>query len=127
MEFCEELPPQCPPPEAEDIAIEEAWRVVSGAELTAEDFYSHARKQIPKRPTATDCDHASCSLFTSRDKVAALASRLPKTRIANPWIARVAIPVGAGLSVANKKTLHVHLWMYKSFDPLVVAQAPELP
>jgi hypothetical protein len=127
MDFCEELPPQCPPAEACDVAIQEAWRVVEGPALKPEDFYSHARKKIPKRPIDTDCDHASCSLFTSRDKIADLASRMPKARYSNPHISKMKIPAGAGMSIENKRTFHVHFWMYKAFDPLSVAGTPELP
>lgn len=80
------------------------------------DFRSNAFKGWPKRPTDTDCDHASCSLFTDKDLIKALAKRMPKMRYPNSHISTLSIPNGAGMSLVGGP--HVHLWMYADFDPL---------
>lgn len=126
MEFCEPLPDKCPPHQAEDKAYGEAWRVVEGSQPGAKDFASHAKKGIPKRPTDSECDHASCSLFTSRTTIAGLVTRMPKTRFKDPHIAKLAIPKGAGLSLENNRS-HVHFWMFASFDPVAAILATEQP
>jgi len=117
MTFFEDLPPQCPPPDAVDKAFDEVWRVVDGASPSEEHFYSHAKRGWPKRPTDTDCDHASCSVFTSRAKIAGLVPKLPKSRIGDPHLVKFAIPEGAGMSIENSRSGHVHFWMAAGFTP----------
>jgi hypothetical protein len=125
--FSENLPGSCPPTDASDVEFTEVWRVVSGPTLGVSDFYSHAKLKIVRLPMVSECDHASCSLFTSRDKVSTLAKRLPKTRFENPYVVKLSIPEGSGMSLQNTRTGHVHFWMFSSFDPLTVADTPEIP
>lgn len=116
MEFLENLPPHCPPNEAVDVSFAEVWRVVAGPSPTVGDFMSNAHKGWPKRPTDTDCEHASCSFFTNKDLVRSLAKRMPKLRYPEPHVSTLTIPEGAGMSLAGGP--HVHLWMYDTFDPV---------
>ncbi len=125
MPYLDNLPAQCPPNDAIDQPLVGVWRVVGNNPPAAADFWSHARLGWKKPPTVSDCDFSSCSLFLSRDKVAKLASRLPKARISNPRLAKLNVPVGAGRSQVNRKTEHVHFWMYGTFDPVAAVKACE--
>jgi hypothetical protein len=113
MVFLEELPPQCPPPQAKDAAIEGAYRVVSCAQPTMEDFQSHAELGYKIRPGTDPCRWRSCSLFLSKDKARDIAGLLPKTRMKNPHLARVVISQGDGQSLVING--HVDFWISTKF------------
>lgn len=118
MQFCEVLPEQCPPANAVDASFGEIWRVVTQENCDLDDFKSHAALGLVRRPIVSECDFASCSLFVSKDIAYKLASRLPKPRFSRPYLAKLSIPNGAGMSLENKKTTHVHFWMFNGFNPL---------
>lgn len=115
MGFWEILPPQCPPIEAVDVAIVQAYRVVYSNPPAKEHFASFAKLGRPKPPHVNDCTYASCSLCTCIDKMRTLAG-LPKVRAKNPFIAALSIPQGAGRSMIKDK--HISFWMYDTFDPV---------
>jgi hypothetical protein len=125
MAFLEELPPACPPNGAADASFAKVWRVVNGENPTVQDFMSNAFKGWPKRPTDTDCEHSSCSLFTDETLIKALAKRMPKLRYPDPYIAALSIPEGAGMSLVGGP--HIHLWMYDSFNPVAHVLSTEAP
>lgn len=116
MPFREELPPQCPPVEAAEMTIPSAWRLVHSPQPTIDAFSSHAALGKARIPNVSECDHASCSLFIERERVQRLA-RLPKLR-QGAHLAELTIPVTAGQCLVNETSSHVHLWMYRDFDPV---------
>lgn len=118
MPFYEVLPDQCPPAQAVDAGYSEIWRVVTKQNCCFDDFKSHAGLGLTRRPTVSECDFASCSLFVSKTMAANLSTRLPKPRYKKPYLAKLQLPQGAGLSIENLKSTHVHFWMYSGFDPL---------
>lgn len=115
MEYWEPLPLQCPPEDAADQSIALAYRAVMSNPPTAACFASQAARDRPMSELGDPCKHASCSLFTCRDKATNIAGRLPKPRDGGPYLASMAIPVGAGRSLIKRR--HVDLWFYKHFNP----------
>lgn len=116
MEYLEALPDECPIDQASDRLVNVAYRVVASTNPTVDDFLSNAARNVMKPATVDSCRWASCSLFISRDQVLNIASKLPKTRIANPHVAMCTIKPGIGKSYINKKK-HVDFWPFKNFDP----------
>ncbi|MCG5247317.1 hypothetical protein [Methylorubrum extorquens] len=123
MEYLEELPQDCPLNQADDKQIDVAYRVVSSINPTIDDFRSNAALNKVKPPTVDSCQWASCSLFTSKDKVLNIAGKLPKTRIANPHISMCTIKSGVGKSYIKGK--HVDFWPFSHFDPAAVVVKTE--
>jgi len=117
--FREELPDQCPPHEAVDVAYERLYRAVPADPPLNEHFDSHARLGKPKPDTVDDCRWASCSLFTHRRKATNVA-KLPKLRPVCQFVAELRVDVGAGLSQLRKQ--HVDFWFYKEFDPCTAVE-----
>lgn len=117
MNFSETLPAECPPSTASELGFEEVFRAVRTNPPSAVDFKSQAALGRPKRdPSASDCQHASCSLFTCRMTLRNIFTKMPKPRRTFNYIATLKIPSYAGLSQVNDK--HVDLWIYNGFDPL---------
>lgn len=123
MEYRESLPLQCPPEGATDQNIVLAYRAVMSNPPKAACFDSQAKRNRPLSELGDPCRHASCSLFTCREKATNIAGRLPKPRDGGPYIASMTIPTGAGRSLIKKQ--HVDLWFYKDFDPTIVVVAVE--
>jgi hypothetical protein len=116
MVFLEPLPPQCPPPEAADMQIDTAYRIVPCSTPTIEHFFSHAQLGMPVSPATDPCRARSCSLFLDREKAVEVATKFPKTRMETPHLASVTISDGDGRSTISKKK-HVDFWAARSFDP----------
>jgi hypothetical protein len=116
MGYWENLPQQCPPAEAQDVAIEVAYRVVYADPPQKDDFASHA-KLGKKAPESVDpCAWASCSMCTRIDRMRNFAG-LPKVRGKGPtFVAKLSIPAGSGMSL--KKGYHIDFWMFDTFDPV---------
>ena len=115
MGYWEVLPQQCPPADAADVAISEAYRLVGANPPAKDHFASYAKLGKPKPPTVDPCSWASCSLFTSLTHLRNM-SALPKIRDAGaPFVAKLSLPVGAGMSRLKRK--HVDFWMFDTFDP----------
>lgn len=115
MPFKEDLPlDQCPPADAVEDEIAEAFRMVYNSPPADKDFWS--KKKLGEGMLSDDeCGHASCSLNLSSLKAVRLA-QMPKPREKGAMVAKVKIPAGAGKWTKNKKK-HVHFWMYAEFDP----------
>ena len=116
MEFLEDLPSGCPISAAKDQAVDGAYRIVSCLKPPVKDFFSAAALNIPLRPGTDPCRHASCSMFLTRDQAVAIASKLPKTRIAEPHLAICNLPEGAGKTYINRRQ-HVDFWPSRHFSP----------
>jgi len=114
MPYWEPLPEQCPPAEAEDIAIDIAYRVVFTNPPKQEQFASLKALGRDMPPGTDECRFASCSLWSCPTQVRKIAG-LPKVRIQNPLIAELQIAQGSGTSITKNK--HIDFWIYDSFDP----------
>lgn len=125
MQFKEELPASCPPPQAHNGGYASLVRFVRNMPPVQSDFESHSKLGKQRPPTVPPCKWASCSLFQTRD--AALAKfKLPRLRQLFSGVAIINIPENSGQSVA--KNGHVDFWMFSSFDPLnSVVDVEELP
>lgn len=115
MAYKEDLPDdiQCPPAEAVEDAIPEAYRMVFSDPPTEEDFKSKAARGVECPPDHDPCGFASCSLFTTARQTERLA-QLPLPRSKGARVAKVAIPAGSGKWLRNSK--HIHFWAYAEFD-----------
>lgn len=115
MQYKEELPAQCPPAEALDGEILEAYRVVYSSPPVAHDFLSKSALGNDLLPGMDPCCFASCSLNESVQNVVRIA-QLPKPREKGALVAKISIPAGAGRWVKNKRK-HIDFWMYEGYDP----------
>jgi hypothetical protein len=118
MVYKEVLPDQCPPEGALDQPLPGVWRKVSTKDFSEQDFLSHAALGKPRSPIVSECHHASCSFFQSKDKLINVFTRLPKSRKKPLAVVKLDIPIGSGLSVRNEKTGHIDLWMFGGFSPI---------
>jgi hypothetical protein len=109
--YSDSLPDQCPPSDASDVEIPEAWRFARHSPPIAQDFLSHAA--LGKVNVAHDpCEWASCSLWTTKEGLLNVM-KLSKPR--NEKIVRLKIPFGSGSSKI-KENGHVDFWCYAGFD-----------
>jgi hypothetical protein len=116
MIYQEELPDQCPPAIALDVAMSTIYRVVSKIEPGKEDFLSYSALNKPRPSTVTECRWASCSLFSNKDTALAIAKKLPKPRYEKPYLATLDIAAGDGKSIQNSKSSHIDFWMSSVFN-----------
>lgn len=110
-EFKEKLPKQCPPIDAEDRSYDEIWRALPETTPKPEHFLSKAATETCTLPDIDPCRFASCSMFTTKNSASKILG-FPKYR--NGALAKLNLPVGAGLS--KKKKQHVDFWAYAGFD-----------
>jgi hypothetical protein len=112
LKFKEELPEDCPFPDSQDVALEDVWRFLEGAEVTPGCFDSYSKKGKPVHPSATPCQWSSCSLFIG-DSYSAAALKLPRFK---KFLARalLSVPSGSGRSYIKEK--HVDFWAFEHFD-----------
>jgi hypothetical protein len=112
--FGEPLPPQCPPDDASDEALDPVYRLVPVQSPDPSCFASHNAKGIVKPATtkATDCQWASCSLSKSVDALL----KIRGLRKRNPFVAQLAIPNGSGRWVVNDVSGHIDFWRSSQFD-----------
>jgi hypothetical protein len=112
-EFRENLPPNCPPPNTNNRAMQNVFRFVSAAKPTLHDFLSHGAKGKVRPVVVSECRWMSCSLFPSK-KIA--LKKLPKIREEFKFLAKLDIQKNAGYF--NVGGDHIDFWMFKSFDPI---------
>jgi hypothetical protein len=110
--FGEELPAQCPPDSANDMALPEAYRLVNCEHPSDAHFASHLAlgKPKPEAYKVSDCEWASCSLSLSVDallKIKGLRKRLK-------YVAKLEIPEQSGRHLAESS--HIHFWRFSSFS-----------
>jgi len=108
------LPDQCPPAEAVEDAIAEAYRMVFANPPSEDDFKSKRALGLAIPAGHDECGFASCSLNTEFIHAQRLA-QLPKPREKGAMVAKVAIPPRWGKWIKNSKK-HIHYWMYDEFD-----------
>lgn len=112
MAYAEELPNECPPEDASTRRLERVYRLSKSEELTESDFYSLAQlgRAKPNEHRASDCEWASCSMFTTSE--AALAIKGLRRR--HPWVTELSIPENAGKHRLRGE--HVDFWRFADFD-----------
>jgi hypothetical protein len=124
-EYAEQLPPHCPPNEAEDKPLKDLYRLVAAKPVPANAFDSHAKLGKPNRSNANACGFASCSLLGDYNKY---LENLPGLRKVYSHFAKLDIPAGTGKSKAKNKnaTMHVDFWCYagKNLKNCVVEVLP---
>lgn len=117
MSFREELPADCPPAEAEEIAsAREVFRVVRALPPNDRDFDSQ-RSEKPDRdfPGVSECLARGISVFAKRsdcDRV------LKLSHMRNRKICRVRLDAGAGKIQQTFQPSHHTWWPLASFDIL---------
>lgn len=90
----ERLPENCPPANAHAGPCEQAFRFVTTASPTAEDFESYSAKGIPVGENEDPCRWASCSLYP--DYATVLKKRKIKSLKRYPFVAEMKIRAGSG-------------------------------
>ena len=121
MQYREPLPPDCPPPSAQDITEQTVrYRLLETTTPRPEDFDSYVRRngQINRRTHRTPCEQNGVSLFASLKAARSLmASNLNKDC---RWQAtgELTIPAGAGKLNPVEPDGHQTWWPSKEFDPV---------
>lgn len=113
MIFCELLPPQCPPTDADDGPLVSVYRVLAGSNPAPSDWESYLQKGKPCPKTVDLCRWGSLSLQSS--KVAAQKlKKLPNFRGAT-HAAKISIPKNMGKH--KQKKSHYDFWPTSVCDP----------
>lgn len=125
MTYLEALPDQCPPNDADDVALIRVYRMVNENPPAADDFKSYAALGKENKHGSNPCGWASCSLVYNPE---AHKSRWPKLREATVKFARLDIPEGTGKSKSKKNSNHIHFWCYSTSNMhSFVQEVIELP
>lgn len=113
--YLEDLPPQCPPAEAEDGNYGVLWRVKTSTSLDVcpSDFESSAKQGKPCPPKVDLCRWSSCSLFETEHGVTSL-KKLPKFKGKGHFSLSISRGVGRALRGSGG---HVDFWFYATVDP----------
>jgi len=116
MSYLEELPPDCPPATADEIAASrDVFRLVRTSPPTLDDF----RSQRAEKPQAifrvSECQARGLSVFAVRQD-SAKALKLPTLR--DRLICRVRLEPGAGWIQETGKPSHHTWWPLAAFDIL---------
>ena len=121
MQYREPLPPDCPPPSAQDITEQTVrYRLLEGMTPTERDFDSYAKRSGGPKPgiSRTPCQQSGLSVFVSLEA----ARRMMTGRLndLNRWqsIGVVAIPAGAGKMNPAERNGHQTWWPSQAFDPV---------
>lgn len=111
--YGEDLPEQCPPDEAQTHALTDVYRLVPVEDPDQACFASYFALGIekPDHYNATDCEWASCSLFSSVDAML----KIKGLRKRNKFVAKLQIPQDSGRHVTGKNK-HIHFWRFSTFD-----------
>ena len=121
MQYRETLPPDCPPPSAQDIAEQTLrYRLLENASPNQQDFDSYMKRngEANRRIRRTPCEQNGVSLFTSLEAARNLiASNLNKDR---RWqaVGELTISPGAGKLNPVEPNGHQTWWPSQAFDPI---------
>lgn len=121
--YREALPPDCPPPDAKPLSKQIVIRLVPENPASDENFDSHAKLgKKPGRSGCTACELSSCSVFIEPEHAEQITDlpKYPKIR-GMRFKVRLLIDASSGIAIIEASG-HVHLWMFKSFDPLKAIQ-----
>lgn len=116
--WVEELPVNCPPPEAIPPAEQEYYRLVSAFPPTDRDFWSYRKLYPTKRYNLPECIVRSCSLTSTIERAKEL-SLLPLGH--GKRIAKVLLPPTCGVVLkTTKNPAHYSWWQDRGFDPVAI-------
>ena len=123
MLYAEQLPADCPPPSATEMAGEVVYRLVSSRPPSSRDFLSQ-RALFPNKSFHTDeCRARAHSVFVSQTDCGAL-TKLPAHR--SKFIARLTLLANAGkLMQTGRQASHLSWWRFAAFDPLAHCEVLE--
>lgn len=126
MQFRETLPPDCPPPSAQDIREQTVcYRLLKTTTPEQDDFDSFVKEhgganpEIPRTP----CEQNGVSLWTSLEAARGVMAGRPNRRRRNTeprWqtIGELTISAGAGKLNPVEPNGHQTWWPSKGFDPV---------
>ena len=126
MQYRESLPPDCPPPSAQDITEQTVrYRLLKATTPEQDDFDSYAKEhggpnpEIPRTP----CEQSGVSLWTSLEDAQSLMLGNPNRRRRNRtsrWLAigELTLSDGAGKLNPVEKRGHQTWWPSQAFDPV---------
>lgn len=111
MDFAESLPDACPPSDAQDVELNDVFRLAPEETPCLDHFRSHAALgKNPPKYLNDHCRWASCSLTTDPQTLRKLS------KLKHRYAVKMSIPEGAGLSKRDK--IHIDFWRSSAFDPL---------
>jgi hypothetical protein len=115
QEYAEDLPPSCPPEDANDVAHVEVYRFLESGNAAPKEFLSHAARKKQNRTNIDPCGFASCSLLGDWEKY---LKNIPNMRKAHSHVARLTIPEGIGMTKPKAKngTVHFDFWCFAGKD-----------
>ena len=126
MQYREPLPPDCPPPSAQDIRDQTVrYRLLKTTTPEQDDFDSYVKEhgganpEIPRTP----CEQNGVSVWTSLEAARGIMTGRPNTRRRNTeprWqaIGELTISAGAGKLNPVERSGHQTWWPSKEFDPV---------
>ena len=126
MQYREALPPDCPPPTAQDITGQTVrYRLLKATTPRQDDFDSYVKEHggaIPDIPR-TPCEQNGVSLWTSLETAQGVMTGGANRRRRNSaprWqaIGELTISAGAGKLNPVEPSGHQTWWPSKEFDPV---------
>jgi len=116
MSYREELPEDCPPAAAEEIAAaRDVFRLVRNSPPTLEDFRSQRAEKPDATFQVTECQARGLSVFAER-RDSEKALKLPTLR--GRLICRLRLETGAGRIQQTGRPSHHTWWPLAAFDIL---------
>lgn len=114
MDFADELPPSCPPPDAMEITdVRFVYRLVTSSPPATLDFCNH-RVLYPAKIFQDECEARSLSVFDQIQSARELA-KLPNHK--GKFICRIQLRPGAGkVKRTGRRSGHYSWWRYAEFD-----------
>lgn len=128
MTFEEQLPSQCPPPDATDQNLDHVCRFLTFDQGDPKNFYSHNKLGKPLN-ASSQCSGCSISLFT-KDAVPNVLAAKKMGFFRKCKIAVLTVPQGVGVSLEGSDG-HIDFWPFQgnrlpSCTARVVDSADEL-
>lgn len=124
IQYKEELPDGCPPPDAEDIHDVVFYRLVKSHPPTEEDFTSLKAQNQTKNHKSHECEACALSVFVELSGAVELL-KLPTQK--GKQIAKLKLGSNTGKHKRTFNRPHHHSWwIYNSFDPLACCEAVQI-
>ena len=108
MSFCEPLPKQCPPPDAQEGDLETLYRLVENDPVQEEDFWSHEKLGKSRPKDVDECRWASCSLLSEKKARSIQKNKRHKHK------KMLAVNVRQTHGRWTRTDEHVDFWRYQS-------------
>jgi hypothetical protein len=116
-EWSEELPPNCPPKEAEPPNDRRFYRLVDSFPPSSSDFVSNRTLFPNSRFNVDECVARALSIFETE----AACTRIRKLPLHKHQVLVVlSLPDASGLILRTAKHTHYSWWKRRSFDPIPI-------